>query len=367
MMLKAIAYADKWVRRFWQRVSSNVSVNPESLGVFRVIVGLFLLLFYAPYSLWLREVPQAFFDPPLLSFANLFNNFPPAYVLYSLDMLGLVSLGLLTVGVKTRIATFTLFFTGIVSKNFLYSFGKIDHDILLWALLLCMMFSGWGTKFALLPDKPAKFDRPRLALSLLAVLTAFGMFTAGFQKVFFWLDFDPNTSGFLNWFYSGYHVLERTDLLAPLIPLIPAALFELVDYVAVVFELTGFVFLLLGRRAWRAWLVTAAAFHLVNILTLNITFNAHLLVYFAFVDFVALGQRFRLKPPNFMRGVAVLTFILVTVRAVRLSLGQGSSFLFVGGPAVTDPVILYVSSVFWMFAIAVLLSNLYLSTTNLNK
>ena len=281
-MLKATTYANTLSEHFWRRVGRNVETNVSSLAMFRILFGLFLLLIATPHTAWVGDVPQAFFDPPYLSFANLLSDFPPKPVFQTLDVLTVALLGFITLGIKARWSTLAFFIVGIIGNSFAFSLGKIDHSFLSLVLALCMSFSGWGTKYALVPDKPSRFDSVRLSLGLLAVLIAFGMFTAGFLKALYWIDFNVNTSGFLRWFYSGYYNLGRTELLAPIIPNIPTPLFEFADYLAVAFELSGFIFLLAGRKTWLTWLLMAAAFHLVNVLALNIVFNKHFLVYLAF-------------------------------------------------------------------------------------
>ena len=364
-MFKAIAYADTLAQRFWRRVGNAVDTNTESLALFRIVFGLFMLLFSTPYTAWLGSVPQAFFNPPYLSFANLVKDFPPAPFFYALDILAVLLLGCITLGIKARFSSLAFFVVAVLGNSFAYSFGKIDHSFLVLALVFCMAFSTWGTRYALLPDKPHSFDNRRLSLSVFAVMVAFGMFTAGFLKAIYWIDFDTSTSGFLRWFYSGYYTLGRTELLAPLVAYMPTSFFELADYTAVVFELGGFVFLLLGRRAWRSWLLAAAAFHLINTLVLNINFNRHFLVYLAFVNFSVLKRLIRLNVDNELlkRGVFLFTIILVLTHFGYQLSGQKFNILFTSDPAARKLGSLYTSIAIWLTALVVLFGNLLLTKT----
>ena len=364
-MSKAITYADTLAQRFWHRVGNAVDTNTESLALFRIIFGLFMLLFSTPHTRWLGSVPQAFFNPPYLSFANLFRDFPPAPFFYALDILAVLLLGCITLGIKARFSSLAFFVVAVLGNSFAYSFGKIDHSFLSLALVLCLAFSTWGTRYALLPDKPHSFDNRRLSLSVFAVLVAFGMFTAGFLKALYWVDFNVNTSGFLRWFYSGYYTLGRTELLAPFVTYVPTSFFELADYTAVFFELSGFIFLLLGRRAWRSWLLAAAAFHLINTLVLNIGFNRHFLVYLAFVDFSALRRLVRLNVDNKLlkRGVFLFSIILVLTHFGYQLSGQRFSILFTSDPDARKLGTLYLSIAIWLTALVVLSSNLLLTKT----
>lgn len=337
---------------FWQRVSEATRVSENSLGIFRWIFGFFLLLFYTPYFSWISEVPSGYFYPPFLSLANLFSQFPSRFVLVGLDLLTILFIVGVTLGIRARYCSWLLLACWLFGANFFYSFGKIDHDILVLALLFCLAFSGWGKYYALIPDKPSRFDSPKRSLALMGVFLAFGMFTAGFKKALNWIDFDFSTSGILSWFYPGYYDLGRTFLLAPSVHFAPAWLFEFADYTAVAFELFGFIALLHSRRWWLSWLLAATAFHLGNTLLLNISFHIHFLVYLVFIDFDKLNARFGFKrfssKLNFLSGIAL---VLAGAHFFQRLSGQGSTFLYVSSYAVERELNLYVSIGLWLIAI----------------
>ncbi|MBC3541777.1 hypothetical protein ACFSC6_09995 [Rufibacter sediminis] len=280
------AWINKANTLFWTRVChSTTPENPQGLGAFRVLVGLFLLALYVPSFSWIAEAPQALFTPPLLSLATLFDGFPGFTFFFLVDCTVLLSLVCLTLGVKARASTLVFLFSCLLGLTFNFSFGKIDHSILIYALLLCMAFSGWGKHLALFPDKPSRVDSPAKSLSLLSVLLCFAMFSAGFEKAIHWIDFDLALNGFLGWFNDGYYLLDRHYLLAPYVIYFPPALLEIFDYTAVLFELSPLLFLLHSRRAWRLWLLVACIFHVTNTFLLNIPFIANVMVYLAFTDF----------------------------------------------------------------------------------
>lgn len=289
-MKKSYFYAKRLNYLFWSRVSRSTAVAEESLGLFRWIFGIFLLLFSVPQFSWISQAPQAFFNPPYLSFANLFSQFPGDLFFYIIDILIVISIFLITLGIRARWFGWLLLACWFLGNNFRFSFGKIDHsDIMLFALLLCMSFSNWGNYYALIPDRNSH-NASKKALALLSVLLAFAMFTAGFEKAFIWIDFNFNTNGFLSWFYPGYYDINHTELLAPLVLKLPKWIFEFADYGAVVFEVSGFIALLSSRKWWLCWLLVGCLFHLSNILLLNIPFNNHFVVYLAFVDFSQIRQ-----------------------------------------------------------------------------
>ncbi len=118
---------------------------------------------------------------------------------------------------------------------------------------------------------------------MIAVCICFGMFTAGYEKSLAWVDFDMSQSGFVGWWQMCFFLNDRKDFLAPLVAHFPNWLLEAFDYMAVLFELSPFVMLVLGVAYWRVWLLIAGIFHLANVLFLNISFVGHVMVYGVFI------------------------------------------------------------------------------------
>ena len=277
---------------FWERVVRSTALGAESLSAFRVVFSFFLLITHTPFN-WIASAPRALFNPPVLSLANLFDGFPGRAFFIALDAASLLSLACLAVGIRARTATIVYLLAAIIGQSFQYSFGKIDHPIMLYALLGCMTFSGWGRYLAVLRDKKTKSDSTIRSLSLLSVLLCFAMFTAGFEKALNWVDFDLKTNGFISWFRLGYYVYDRQFLLAHLVNYFPPLLLELFDYAAVALELSPLFFLLHSRKGWQVWLLIVCTFHLVNTLLLNIAFIENTMVYLVFIDFTGLYHKLR--------------------------------------------------------------------------
>jgi hypothetical protein len=304
---------------------------------------MYILLFVAPYSAFVGQVPQAFYNPPVLSFANLFAGFPPCWLMLAGDLVRIWLVVLITIGIKTRFCTIVLCLLTFLSENFVYSFGKINHDhILLWAVALCLAFTDWGVPYALVPDRRLNPKTATRALATAGVLIAFGMFTAGFDKALHWINFDLSTGGFLDWFYDGYYTIDRKLLLAPLVFRVPPQLFKILDYAAVAFELSPFFFLLAGRTAWRAWLLVATCFHLASALLLNIPFHGYALVYLLFLAFTRFFGRLNagIRATNAVFSWRVLAIICAITLGAALTAqrlkGGGSQFLFVEGSSVVS-------------------------------
>lgn len=267
--------------QMWTRIIRASQIDEASITAFRRLFVVVSLLLFIPNDLWLAAVPKAIYRPPILSVAALFSDFPSIEVLWILHITVIAALVVLGLGRCKRAAGLVFFVSLIVLEGFRYSFGKIDHAILYPMVALCFSLNDWSS----LKQCAAKKNcLPIPSTTLLAIVLSFGMFTAGFQKALNWVDFDMEYSGFLNWFYAGYYNSGRTYLLAPLVFKLPAFLIELFDYLAVVFELSPFLLLLLGRKsAWKIWLLTAAMFHLLVTLFLNIPFWASFLVYMPFL------------------------------------------------------------------------------------
>ena len=164
----------------------------------------------------------------------------------------------------------------LVKTGFLYSLGKIDHSIL-WTLLpFFMAYTDSGCKLAIYPDQNSNIHK--MSISILAICFVFGFFTAGYEKALNWVDINTSTSGFMRWFYDGYFTLGRDKLLASSVLNFPWWLTEIFDYVAVIFELSGVLFLFHSRKTWLIYLLATCFFHLMNTLFLNIAYKSHIAV-----------------------------------------------------------------------------------------
>lgn len=281
-----------------QRISRSIeswkaqySVDGNSLAVYRFLFSGWMMLFGPPQYAWLGEVPKAFYSAPPLSIASFFDTFPDASFFRLLDGVIAASLIFVAVGFLTRLSTGVLLVSLLVGNSFQYSFGKIDHAILVQCVLLVMIFANWGRSLSIDQLIFQRRFRGDPSIWLLALLLAFGFFSAGFGKAINWIDFDPRWNGFLNWLYSGYYTLGRQDLLAPVaINIRPLWIWELADISAVVFEL-GFLVAILRHRWLMTWLAIACAFHLTNCLVLNIPFSIYAICYLAFVPWTKVFPR----------------------------------------------------------------------------
>ena len=131
------------------KIKAATEIDLASLCCFRIVFCLFTIVFSWHRYAWVGTVPDAFFDPPLLSLASLFKSFPPPLFFQSLDVaIGLCTITLL-LGLFTPLSTRLLLALLIVGSTFQYSLGKIDHgDALYFCTLFAMCFQDWGATFS---------------------------------------------------------------------------------------------------------------------------------------------------------------------------------------------------------------------------
>jgi uncharacterized membrane protein YphA (DoxX/SURF4 family) len=273
-------YSEKWL-------FESFTVSPESLGLYRIAFAAYPLLFGVPSFVWISTNPQVFWAPAP-SLARFFSGFPDYLVLQLLSSLVCLLFIMLLFGYKTRLVSITLTTTLIVANSFRYSFGKIDHDIMVVITPLVMSFSAWGARFSLdsRQRKNGGYDSAvdrSWPIALMALFVAFGFFSAGLPKALKWIDFDLSTSGVRSWVQASVF-WGRESLLVPFFANITNTLFwEALDILAVAFEI-GFLFALVWPKVFRLYVGLAVLFHFNNHLMLNIAFEEYMIVYLLFLN-----------------------------------------------------------------------------------
>src|ERR1700757_149925 len=117
-MTKYLNFVEISVASIWQRLEQTCNNDARSLGLFRIFWGWFILLFVAPYSAFVGQVPQAFYNPPVLSLAYLFAGFPPYWLMLAGDLVRIWLVVLIILGVKTRLCTIILCLLNLILTNF---------------------------------------------------------------------------------------------------------------------------------------------------------------------------------------------------------------------------------------------------------
>jgi hypothetical protein len=273
----------------------------------------------------------------------LFESLPPHGVLEGLEILTAVLAALLLVGLHTRSVSILLALALMTGLGLTYSFGKIDHTIVLALVPLWMAFSDWGKAMSL--DAAADrrgTERSSVAqwpLRFLAVSIALTFFTGGWYKLRSgWLDLD--THAVQGHFGRSYLKNGRTDWLAPeVFDLRLGRLWEAADWFTVALEL-GLVVTVLSWQWFRVSIAIAALFHVGVLLLFNIVFSWNVFGYAAFVRWSAIAPwpSFEVRIRRSLGYVFALA-IGVAMYAVHEGLGPDlqrdvrTAIIFLGGAA----------------------------------
>ena len=283
-MIRLLGFIDDFLGSIFKRVGLATAVNTEQLALFRIFYGGLLLCYFLPSWSWLNDVPPGFFDPQLLSFAYLTDDYLPDVVYILSDVLVVVVLLLITLGIHTRKCLLLMFVVCAILFSYSFSFGKVDHYTNLFLFTYpALAFTNSGTKYAIRKDRVLPQSTQETALIVMGIIIAFGYFSAGLVKCLHWIDFDQGSSGFYDWLIYSFFNSENQSLFAPYLFQLPVYLFEPLDYLAALFEVSGFFFLLKGRKYWLFYLTLASLFHLANLLTLNLSFALNVLCYGIFI------------------------------------------------------------------------------------
>jgi len=320
---KTLNYIENGLKRFYDRIIVNTKISTINLAIYRIFIGMFLLLF--PFNfIWIGELPSGLFMPGVLTLGKNFSSFPPSIFFQITTILIIISSVAILLGLKTRVFFILLSLLLIINYSFQFSLGKIDHNsILLISFFIVMSFTNSGAKMAILPDMKSKSGN--LAIAILALIIVFGFFTAGVPKAINWIDFNLSESGIYAWYFDGYYGANRNRLFAHLFHYIPIWFAEIMDYFTVVFELSGIIFLLKGRKWWIGYLFMLSTFHLFNTLFFNIDYINHLPVLGLWLLSPGMNKyRFALLPFLFL-----LLFTGLLKSAVAWVLFLGISFFFI--------------------------------------
>ena len=261
------------------------------LAIFRIIYALFMVFSVPPLAPWIGRAPHAFFSPPI-SLAALLPDFPPAWLVTTLNVALAAFLSLLLVGWKTRMASLGTAALLLVLKSFEFTVGKVSaSETLLIVIPLVMAFSTWGGACSI--DSCAKQasqereERGQWCLSYLALLIAVGMLTAGWAKL---------TSGWLDpsvYCTYGHMVMNNLVMVRDMpaarmaFKLGPSPVWKIADWSATLLEI-GFIVAILKRRFWHWALIAAVLFHVGVWALFGIVFSYNVLAYGAFVPFARL-------------------------------------------------------------------------------
>ncbi len=278
-MTKLANTIDFWIFRAYEKPSAG-------LPVFRVFYALFLLGFYFPKNTNVWSLPPSFYEPPL-SLAVFFSTFPAHWFFQVLDYMFVLGAFCLLFGCYTRF--FSLFLASLIVLNnsFQYSVGKVGHEILIPALLFCLAWSNWGSRYSAderrLPE--TRGARPvAWPMALLMFIVGLCMLTASISKAKSgWLD--PHLQCCRGQLILNYVSLGRSKWLADVMLSVQSAAFWKFHDVSTVVLEGSFIVAMFWVPAMRFVAASACIFHAFVYFSMDILFIANPAAYACLVDF----------------------------------------------------------------------------------
>ncbi|AEL28159.1 restriction endonuclease subunit S [Cyclobacterium marinum] len=257
--------------------------NFFQLGLSRILFCLGYLVYGLPEFKEIANIPLVFFDPPLG--LSLFLGLITSYDFWwAFDLLVRIFFVCLLVGFRTKLASIIFSLLLLFGYSYLYSYGKIDHNIFAVIFPLFMAFTNWGGALSIdsLSFNTTELKPKGWPLSFFSFLLGWGYFTAGWPKLMGdWLDPSYSiTAGYiLRKFHSGQELLYLNELFVQINNLF---IYKVLDYSTLIFEL-GFILTIFWSALFLRSIGIAAMFHLGVLLTLNIAFTTHVLVFLPYI------------------------------------------------------------------------------------
>ncbi|MDR6527224.1 putative membrane protein YphA (DoxX/SURF4 family) [Chryseobacterium rhizosphaerae] len=292
----------------------------EFLAFYRIFFSMFLLWIGVSDNSWIHSIPNSAMHPPIsiLSFID----FIPSetffvlcrYIMY----LGLL---LIIIGYKPRIFAIVYMVIYVLTSNYAYSFGKVNHDFVYTLPILIMAFSPWNRTYSFFPEPVKETDGPAKSwpLFMISLIFSFGMFTAGFSKILGgWLSMDTQ---YTQIFFSQYrYIIGWNDFLSDFYDGINSKIFwEFLDYFTVFFE-TVFIIAFLYPKFFRFMLLVTVFFHLNVLLMLNISFMYSIGLYTLFIPAYLLPVNFRCKVKKILTHIFNPNYRLIALVMIVLYL-----------------------------------------------
>jgi hypothetical protein len=252
--------------------------SARSLAILRVLFDVALLGLLLPRFQWIAGFPDEFFNPPPGP-ASLFSGFPPRSFFVGVDTVLITATVFLIAGRCVTVASTAITSALLTGNTWAYSFGKVDHDILLVLLPAFMSAAGWqGTG----PTRA-------WPMASYALVVALAMATGAWQKLASgWLN--PSASAVLGHSVPFAAANSDTWLWHAALRYLPLDGWKLLDYTTLAFE-SAFILVVFRAAAFRALCGLGCLFHVVVGHMMHITFVSNLPAYAAFADWEDLAVR----------------------------------------------------------------------------
>ena len=271
--------------RFSKWIFDSYHPTAKGLALYRIFTALMFLIFLMPDATYysdMADFPDEFFSPPPGPMM-FFSEFPSAWFFYTIHVLLALSWVGVLLGYKTRFCSLAAAGFMLLLMGFIFSIGKVNHQMLLVLVPGFMAFSNWGATYSIdSSNSDIKVKAEGWPIVLLALFIGFMFFTAGFPKILGgWLD--PDSMATRGHLLNQYFVRGRTELLSGFaVELDLPWVWSFLDWATVVFEV-GFLVAVLRSEWTRLFVCFAVLFHFSTMLTLNIAFLVNFPAYAAFL------------------------------------------------------------------------------------
>lgn len=271
----------------WAEAGSFRTID---FAIFRIAYALGILV-VLPGVTVVAGRSDSFLAPPPGLF-ELLRTVPSETDLLVLKVLLMLAAASLCLGLFTTASSLAVCLLVMMTFGIDYSFGRIDHTILLVVAPGVMAFSGWGQRCSIdaLRNGVTQDDPPQWPARLLAACIGATFLSAAIPKIQAgWLD--PSSSA-----VQGYALrrggVGNSSVVESLVDAVPSFAWEAIDVSTVALELLVLV-TVLSWKYFRLSLAVLCLFHVGVVVFLDITFWQNVIVYAAFVSWSALPGRTR--------------------------------------------------------------------------
>ncbi|WP_172280678.1 hypothetical protein [Chryseobacterium sp. LAM-KRS1] len=306
------------IEKIKKLVFTSYKPSYEFLAFYRIFFSLYLLWMGISNADWVSYIPASAMQPPIsiLSFTDTV----PASWLFTVCYYGMyLCLLLILIGFKPRVFAITYMVVYLITSNYAFSFGKIDHTFVYALPIVVMAFSPWNTTYSFFPESEKETDilSRSWPMFLLSMFLGFGIFTAGLAKILGgWLNTDIQSTQIF--FYQYRYGVGWHDLMSDTFDKINSRFFwEFLDYSTVIFE-SVFIIAFLKPKFFRLMILITLFFHLNVLLMFNIAFTYAVGFYALFIPTRVLPSTFKMKIKNFLQAVFLPKYKLLGIAFVIL-------------------------------------------------
>lgn len=278
-----------------RRWSEQFGLPSSSLSTARQLYALTLLTAFWPEWMWVPDFGQPFYQPPT-GLASFFADPIPHAAVLALNAIGITASVCLLAGRGVQMASVVVSTVLWVGNSFEYSYGKVDHDVLLLLTPLAGAAAGWD----------GRRETRAWPLAIFALAIALSMTASGIDKAATgWLD--PQRGAVRSHMTFNSIVVGRDAPLADTADVFPPLVWEAFDWGAVILEV-AFLGAVLRARWFRGAIALVCLFHAANIALFLIPFYANVVAYALFVRW---PREWRWKAPASLAilGSAVATAV----------------------------------------------------------